>query len=288
MDLDQTRALLAVASTGSISGAAQRLEVARPTIRRRLAALEEQLGTAVAVADESGVSLTEAGELYAAHAAGLVRDHDALRELVSHVGDEPRGRVDVALPIGLAGPLAPAFLKLALRRWPKLRFRIRSTVDPVAELYRGADGAITMSLPRDGDLVVRSLGRVRFGLYASPAYVREHGTPRNCAALEQHTLLHALVEGTPPVAWPLLSGGTVAVEPTVIASDAEFIRTCVDNGDGIGLLPSFAAPNLTPVLPTVIGSRRPLWTATTRAGAALPRLSHLMEASLAFLAPILR
>ena len=288
MDLDQTRALLAVAETGSISGAATELGVARPTIRRRLAALEQALGTAVAVADESGVTLTEAGRMYAEHGAALVRDHDALCELIGQNSDEPRGLIDVALPIGAAGPLAPAFLRLALQRWPKLRYRIRSTVDPVAEIYRGADAALTMSLPQTGDLVVRSLGRFRTGLYASASYIERHGAPRTSAALAEHTLLHALVEGSPPIEWPLLSGGTLAVEPTVIASDAEFIRTCVHDGDGIGLLPKFAALDLVPVLPTVVGTLQPLWSVTTRAGAAMPRLQQLLDASLEFLAPVMR
>ena len=58
---DDLRIFLAVARTGSISGAAKQLEVQHSTVSRRLRKLEEKLGARLIERKNTGYELTQAG-----------------------------------------------------------------------------------------------------------------------------------------------------------------------------------------------------------------------------------
>ncbi len=291
MDLDETRTLLALAEEESVTGAAERLGVSRATVRRRLAALEERVGVALARSTESGVQLTAAGLVYARHAVGPVRELDAVAQLAERAGQEPSGYLDVALPVGASGRLGPIFVRRVLERWPRLHVRLRATSDPIAHLAHGADAAISLTLPSTGELVVQSIGRVTLGLYASERYVERCGKPRTLDDLADHTLMHAItdadardLDGLERVAWPLKAGGEVRITPRILSTDAEFIRACVHDGMGIAVLPSYAALPLQRLLPRVIGDASTVWGVTTHAGAQLPRVRAGLEIATQILA----
>ena len=62
MNWDDLRLFLAVARTGSISGAARQLDVQHSTVSRRMRQLEVKLGTRLIERKKSGYELTPAGE----------------------------------------------------------------------------------------------------------------------------------------------------------------------------------------------------------------------------------
>ncbi|MBC7286228.1 LysR family transcriptional regulator, partial [Hoeflea sp.] len=74
MDLRQLRYFQAIAETGSISAASQRLNVAQPALSLHLRNMEEHLGTRLVLRGPRGVQLTEAGEMLRARARRLLID----------------------------------------------------------------------------------------------------------------------------------------------------------------------------------------------------------------------
>ena len=63
MDLTLLRSLIAVADAGTITGAAERLNVTQPALSRRIHQLEDHLGVTLLSRGRKGVSLTPIGEL---------------------------------------------------------------------------------------------------------------------------------------------------------------------------------------------------------------------------------
>src|SRR3954468_14536650 len=59
---DDVRIFLAVAEAGSISGAARQLKLGQPTISRRLAEMEQAMGSRLFARGVRGATLTSAGE----------------------------------------------------------------------------------------------------------------------------------------------------------------------------------------------------------------------------------
>lgn len=283
MDLSHAETLIALADTGSVTAAAEALGVARPTIRRRVRALEERVGRRLVIISGSGAAMTDAGALYVEHARPLARDHQTLMELVAHGEEHLSGLVHAALPTGAPGPMTPEFLAMALELWPNVRVHLRSTEDPVLEIYRGAQVAFSLTLPTDDELVVSSVGHVRFGLFASAAYLRRHPAPTSPAELEHHTLWHASLGRLWPDHLPLCDGREHAITPRAKITDVSVVRAGVARGAAMGLLPEYMAEGLTQVLGREIGATRHVWCVTTRVGAELPTVRHLQRAVREFL-----
>lgn len=267
-----------------MSGAAEALGVSRATVRRRLAALEARVGTELAQSTDAGVELLPAGVMFVREAAAHVRELDALAEAVSELGEVPRGCLDLSITAGAASPMGPRFARLLRERHPALSLRIRTSTDPVGELERGADLAFVYRLPAGGSYRTRAIGSVRLGLYACEGYVAEHGLPRTVAELKERACLHTISSAelsrrgeAGPGAWPLQRGGTFAFEPAIASPDSAFIRGCVVEGMGIGLLPHLLADGLQPVLPRRVGTTERIWAVCTQARWMLPRVSACLE-----------
>ncbi len=97
MEIDNLKAFLAVAETGSFSQAADRMHLTRPAISKRVAQLEQQLGALMFDRiGRSSVRLTEAGNSLACRANLILQQVEdterAIRNLNGEVGDQPPRR----------------------------------------------------------------------------------------------------------------------------------------------------------------------------------------------------
>ena len=126
---------------------------------------------------------------------------------------------------------------------------------------READVAIRMSPPRQPDLVQRHLMTVRVHLYASPEYLKKHGTPRRAEELDQHRLVIYGDEARAPISninWVLESGLKPGHErrPILQVNNTYGLFRAVSSGLGIAALPDYVAveaPELVRILPELTG-----------------------------------
>lgn len=81
MELSQLRIFAAVAETGSFTKAAKKLYVSHSTTSRGIAALEEELGTALFERDNKIFGLTEAGEKLLPLAREMLRKAEEIRAI---------------------------------------------------------------------------------------------------------------------------------------------------------------------------------------------------------------
>lgn len=92
-------------------------------------------------------------------------------------GDTLAGPVRIEAPelLGQA-VLLPAVVRL-MGDYPAISIELRSSVQPVRLVSGEADIILRLVRPSQGNYRMRKLGTIRFGLYASPDYIRRHGTP---------------------------------------------------------------------------------------------------------------
>src|SRR5919197_3724844 len=83
--LGQVEALIAVAETGSIGAAAERLFVTQPALTARIQALEAALGTRLLLRSRTGSRLTDAGRAYLRYARRALAALDAGGATVSEI-----------------------------------------------------------------------------------------------------------------------------------------------------------------------------------------------------------
>lgn len=118
------RAFLAVADAGNLTAAAETIGLAQPSLSKRLANLEGDLGTQLFLRHRRGMELTAAGKLFYERAKRIEQEYFQARE-------ELRGLTDAGLDVLRvgAGPLfnllyvAPAFSALKLE-FPRLNLEL--------------------------------------------------------------------------------------------------------------------------------------------------------------------
>jgi DNA-binding transcriptional LysR family regulator len=238
--LDELQALVAVVDSGSITAAAERLELTVSGVSRSLGRLERKLDTTLVRRTTRRIELTEEGRVFIARARAILGALDAAEEEMAVRRQEPAGRlrVNAATPFMLhaIAPLVPEFC----RAYPRIELELDTDELNIDLLERHTDVAIRIGALRDSSLHARPLGTSRLRVLASPAYLAAHGQPKNAAALSAHALLGF----TQPEAlnrWPLRGGGEdgFPIVPALRASSGETLRRLALAGVGIAGLSDF-------------------------------------------------
>lgn len=208
LDIEELQTFVEVADAGGISPAAIRLGVSKSIVSRRLARLETELGVQLLARSTRGAGLTEAGVMFRDHAARACAEIEVAKETMLPEG-ELRGRFRVAAPLSF-GPVhfAPVLAEMA-RQHPRLHIQTCYSdrfVDLIAE---GFDCAIRVGNLQDSNLLARRVGPIHGNLFASPDYLKAHGTPETPEELLSH---EALMQGTE--SWHFMDGNrTITIRP---------------------------------------------------------------------------
>ena len=142
IDWDDVRYFLAAARGGSVRAAAGRLGVNHATVLRRIAQLEDRLGTQMFEKLPSGYRLTAAGEEVLELAEQMEASSHQLETRVFGCDQSVRGLLRVTLPPFLATHLLMPDLADFARMHPDIEMEIVSTGDVVNLTNREADVAI--------------------------------------------------------------------------------------------------------------------------------------------------
>jgi DNA-binding transcriptional LysR family regulator len=183
LDWGDLQVFASVCEAGSVSRAAQRLQVNHSTVLRRLQALEAVLETALF--ERGGrYALTPAGQDLLAGLEGAATQIEGSRAQVQGRDDEVRGEIRLTttdtLTHGLLMPLLREFGALH----PEVSLRIVVNNHFLSLTRREADVAIRGSNRPPENLVGRQVGVIRTAPYASKAYLRSVGRKRALAELD--------------------------------------------------------------------------------------------------------
>ncbi|WP_299360958.1 LysR family transcriptional regulator [uncultured Paracoccus sp.] len=126
MDLRQLRNFVEICRLGSITSAAERLNVAQPALTRQVKALEHELGVTLLHRHGRGVSPTPEGEMLSLRGRDLLDQADQIVREVSGRDGELRGTVTLGLPPALAETIATPLIDRFLAEYPLCRLRIAS------------------------------------------------------------------------------------------------------------------------------------------------------------------
>lgn len=145
MNLEHLAIFDAVATSPSITAAAERLMISQPAVSKQLAQLERSLGTSLFDREPRGVRLTDAGRTLAAYAARLFALADEAERAVRDASFVRSGQVAVGATPTLGTYVLPAVLVHFRRRFPLIGTTV--TIADAASLARALeDGAIDVAV----------------------------------------------------------------------------------------------------------------------------------------------
>ncbi len=186
-DWNDLKYLLAVARHGSTLAAARVLHVNQSTVQRRLAELESRLSVRLVERLPSGYRLTDAGKSVL----------PALEKVAAAIGNFEQN-VSEAANAGILRLTCPEPIAIRLTqsgiidRFHKIHPGIRVEfflADRYVDLSKGEADVAFRSGDTDADLVGRKIADSVWAVYASKAYVEQHGAPASVDELRKHPLI---------------------------------------------------------------------------------------------------
>jgi len=281
MDWDDFRYFLAVARSGSLTGAARLLKSSAATVGRRIDDLERRLGARLFERGQSGYAPTESGAAIRAKAEAVEEAVLSLEREAFGRDLRASGKVRIATAEDIASVIVAPRLGDFRRTHPGIVVELVSSWDVVNLTRREADVAIRTLRPTHGDFVVRQVGIWNCALYVSKAYARAHGIRAKASADELAAL--------DVITWTEehhFRGGDwfdnhLARAPIVFAANSRHIQfAACKAGLGAAVLPSLAAdadPELVQLLPPESVRSVPLWLVAHRDLSRTARIRAVMD-----------
>jgi DNA-binding transcriptional LysR family regulator len=241
--LDAMQAFTKVVASGSFAEAARQLGRTRSAISKTVMELEHLLGVRLLDRTTRKVRPTEAGLAYCERSAAVLAAIEETEIQIAGLHDAPRGvlRINGPMSFGtayLAGAVAD-FLLL----YPNLKIELLLNDRFIDPLDEGVDVTVRIGELADSSLVARRLAVTRRLLVAAPAYLTQHGAPREPEDLAHHRcLLYGHVASRQR--WQLTRNGeavSIAVASALCANNGEVLREAACRGLGIALLPTVIA-----------------------------------------------
>jgi DNA-binding transcriptional LysR family regulator len=238
-----------IVEAGSFSKAAQRLDLPKSTVSRRISLLEASLGERLLQRTTRKLVLTEFGASLLEHARKLAEEVEAASALAQHRQAAPSGKLRISMPNDFANIGMTELIARFTERYPAVTLELDLSPRRVDLVAEGFDVAIRMGdLPEDSTLAARRVALERFGLYAAPSYIARRGLPEQPDDLLEHELLCILSRSGGAAQW-VLQRGKVRWErelrARLTANSPELLARIACSGAGIAASSDlFVAPYL--------------------------------------------
>ena len=131
MEINQLRYVCAIAETGSFSRAAERCQVAQPSLSQQVLKLEKDLSAKLFDRLGRSVRLTEAGRAFLPHARSILTQMETARSSVADKCADVRGSVAVGVIPTIAPYLMPRYTTTFAKKYPEAKLRIVEETTPV-------------------------------------------------------------------------------------------------------------------------------------------------------------
>ncbi len=239
---EDLRAFVQVVESGSLTRAAEVLQVATSAVSRRIKDLESRLNTQLLQRTTRQMRLTAAGETFHRRSVEILQ---SLSEAEAEAGDQSRalkGPLRIAAPLSFGhSHLAPILIDFACEH-PDVDLDVDLSdrmVDLVAE---GLDLAVRIGNLRDSSLIARRLAEVQTVLCVAPEYLEKHGPLTTEDDLKGHSVLvytGSEYDEVPPFQRADGTSGQVDGKTVLKSNNGDFLRDAAIAGLGITVQPSF-------------------------------------------------
>ena len=238
--LTATRVFIEVADRGSLTQAAERLDMSTAMVSRYLGAMEAWCDARLLHRTTRRVALTDAGVAVLASCRQLLELAEDVQHLAGQRSREPAGKLRIAT----SSSFAEAQLSAAIVEFQAQHSQVQvelivgeRRVDLVEDRI---DLAVRITNHLDPAVVARRLATCRSVLCATPAYLARHGRPRSIDDLANHRfVLHAFGLGT---RYRFHRGGEVVEftpQGTLFTNETSVLLSALEAGAGLSMLPTY-------------------------------------------------
>jgi DNA-binding transcriptional LysR family regulator len=230
---------VALATNGSLSGAARELGITPAAVSKRLSQMEARLGVPLVNRTTRRMSLTPDGELLLEHGRRILGEIADLDQMLSASKGQPKGQLRVNATLGFGRlHIAPAISHYVLR-YPEVDVQLQLSVKPPPLTEDQFDVCIRFGEPGDTRVIAKKLAHNRRLLCASPKYIATHGEPLIPSELVRHNCICIRQGDEAYGTWRLYkdrgddAGELVKVRGNLTTNDGEIAVNWALDGHGI-------------------------------------------------------
>ena len=246
-----------IAETGSMSRAAEALDLSNAAASRHLSGLEERLGARLVERNTRRLYLTDTGQEFFSRAKGILAELKDAESAVNATSLNPTGVLRISASLSFSLHHIAPLLREYTQRYPNVTVHIEAANRYMDIIDNNIDVAIrTREVEPDSNITIRRLAETRRILTASPRYLAQHGLPKTLEDLARHKLLIYTLANNPNELRFTRDGKTTImnVKGVLDANDGQILRVAALDGLGILVQPSYivyddiVAGRLVPVL----------------------------------------
>jgi DNA-binding transcriptional LysR family regulator len=234
---------IAIVDTGSITRAANHLNMAKSNVSRRVRLLEESIGARLLERTTRSLSLTDTGSTFYRSCVELLDRNQQLLQQLDRKQKKPAGRLSVFAPHEFLGSLFRHYSMEFALSFPDIQLDFLSGAARPHLLHDKIDVMIHLDAPEDSSYVARKLITAKTGCYASPDYLDRKGRPAHPEELGNHDCIVEFSHDRQDRPWLFTTGAgleKIPVKPYYRSDSTVFIKTLACQGIGIAMLPNFA------------------------------------------------
>jgi len=241
-DLNDYVTFAEVVAHGGFTAAGLALREPKSKLSRRVSALEARLGVRLIERSSRRFRVTEVGQTFYERCRAMMLEAERAEALVAEAQAEPHGRIRMSCPPNLV-KVVSTLARRFLGRFPKVHLQMVVTDRAVDLIEERIDVALRVrhELTSDASLTMRSLGRSRWILVASPQVASGLGADlADLASVPTMSTSNDAGETT----WMLeREDGTAHVlrhEPRLTCTDYAILCDAAADGLGVAFLPDHA------------------------------------------------
>lgn len=242
--LEMLQAFVVTAEAGSFAAAGRRLGKSRDSISKLIASLEGSLRFKLFARTTRTLLLTESGEGYLSHIKPIIDQLNRAQRMVMTGEIAFSGLVQVHAPSSFGLQVLAPLIGQYLVRQQNIAINLTLNDQPLERLPSEADIVIRISDAAPTNFNVRELGLIERSVFASPSYLKLHGSPRQPKDLSKHPCLHYTHLGE---RWQLFNGNVcerIEVSGRLACNTGLALAEAAAAGAGIAILPLFSAAPL--------------------------------------------
>ncbi|WP_207004495.1 LysR family transcriptional regulator [Trinickia mobilis] len=240
--LTEIELFVRTAELGSVTKAAEKLDLSLSSASRYLIDLETRLGARLLDRSTRRIQLTQIGQEHFKRCKHLLIELQEAESLVSASASSPTGVLRITSSASFAmnhiGPLLPEYM----RRFPDVRVEVEASNRYASLLDGDVDLAVrTREYEPDSNITIRRLATTRRVLAAAPSYLSQHGIPRVPDDLQRHQLLLYSYANRPDELHLTREGVTtvLSVSGAMKSNEGQVIRAAALQGLGILAQPKY-------------------------------------------------
>ncbi|MGP5537371.1 LysR family transcriptional regulator [Psychrobacter glacincola] len=229
-----------VVDEGSFSKVAEKLSLTNSVVSKRIARLEENLNTQLLYRTTRKLGLTDAGRALYNKAKIAKSAFQEAENAVTGYGEDMKGHIRITMPVVSANFIFSESIAEFCKQHPEVSVELQITNRLVDLIEEGFDLALRTAVLEDSSLIARRLIDSQWIICATPAYLKQYGTPQTPEQLQNHECLVYKFDNTANSTWPLYIDGKeqlISVHGRFHSNHLSAIKQAALSDLGIAFLP---------------------------------------------------